>query len=62
MPIKEYVCTDCAYQFETVVKPGEAPDECPRCEGKQLQGCFSFPANYTIKGDNSASTRPKRKL
>jgi putative FmdB family regulatory protein len=36
MPIFEYVCRDCAHEFETIVQ-GAATPECPDCHGANLQ-------------------------
>lgn len=36
MPIYEYFCSDCENSFETLVKAGENPHECPRCHGAHL--------------------------
>jgi putative FmdB family regulatory protein len=36
MPIFEYVCTDCAHRFETIVRGAEQP-HCPACDGDHLE-------------------------
>ena len=36
MPILEYVCEDCAHQFETIVL-GSREAACPACESKRLE-------------------------
>jgi hypothetical protein len=47
--------------FEDVLFSQGEPTKCPLCGGVDgLQMKFSYPSNYTIGGDNSASIRPKR--
>jgi putative FmdB family regulatory protein len=36
MPILEYVCEDCAHQFETIVLGSREP-ACPACASKHLE-------------------------
>ncbi len=40
MPIYEYRCEDCGYQFETLVKNNEEVT-CPKCKGKNLTRLLS---------------------
>ena len=58
MPIYEWHCPYCSKDFETISKP-MAPAECPECRTKDCIRLISSHSNYEIKGDNSASTRPK---
>jgi putative FmdB family regulatory protein len=62
MPIFELECQDCKHKFESLMKDKDEIEhaECPKCESMDLQFCFSLFGGYSIKGDNSASVRPKR--
>lgn len=59
MPIRDFICEECGHQFEEIV--GFYDDvKCPHCEsGGNPKALPSAPGSYRIKGDNSASTRPK---
>jgi putative FmdB family regulatory protein len=46
MPLYEYSCTECAHQFEVLVRSGETP-ECPACHAKTLERRFSVFAAHT---------------
>ena len=60
-PLRDFTCLLCDVVFEDVLFSSGEELHCPLCgQADSLQMCFSFPANYTIKGDNSGSTRPKR--
>ena len=44
MPIYEYVCDQCAYEFETLQKMNDAPlSECPECAKSALRKKISAP-------------------
>jgi len=44
MPIYEYVCSDCAHEFEKLQKMSDAPlTDCPVCETKTLKKKISAP-------------------
>jgi len=44
MPIYEYVCSDCAHEFETLQKMSAAPlSACPACEKPALKKKISAP-------------------
>lgn len=54
----DFECTYCGHRFEELTWTGE-DIKCPKCGDtncKRLPNSVNF---YTIKGDNSASTRPK---
>ena len=36
MPILEYVCKECAHEFETIVQ-GARVAECPTCKSRELE-------------------------
>jgi len=36
MPILEYVCEECAHEFETIVQGARVP-ECPTCKSTHLE-------------------------
>ncbi len=40
MPLYEYRCAGCDYEFETLVRPGDVP-ECPKCKGTSLARLLS---------------------
>lgn len=61
MPLREYICRDCNYEFEEI---RSADDEykvipCSRCEDGSAEVVFSPIGGYHINGSNSGSTRPK---
>lgn len=62
-PIFEVQCADalCGHVFEVIAKNKEtlAEDACPQCGYSQLQLLLTSPGGYHIKGNNSASERPK---
>lgn len=60
MPLRDFECLDCGHKQEQLILGGEEVDCCQQCGSGQMQVCLSFPSNYTIAGDNSASVRPKR--
>jgi len=44
MPIYEYVCTDCAHEFEMLQKMSATPlSDCPACEKSTLRKKISAP-------------------
>jgi putative FmdB family regulatory protein len=58
MPIYRFECNECKQEFESISKPFE-PGQCPKCLTVNCTKLISSHSNYEIKGDNSASTRPK---
>ena len=56
MPIFEYVCENCDYEFEALVY-GNQKAECPKCHGKKLKTQLSVFA-VSGKGASSSSTTP----
>jgi putative FmdB family regulatory protein len=59
-PMREFECNHCGANFDTLVRTEADLSElqCPKCGATELQQMLSFASNYTIKGNNSASTRP----
>ncbi len=50
MPIYEYRCEKCGYEFETMQKVSEAPlRTCPQCAEEALRKKIS-PAGFRLKG------------
>lgn len=50
MPIYEYQCGSCEYQFETIQRISEAPlSECPACGSDSLKKLIS-PVAFRLKG------------
>jgi len=43
MPIYEYQCANCNHRFEYLVMGGHGPENCPECQGtnvnKQMSAC-----------------------
>lgn len=60
MPLLDLDCLACGAEIKDLIVRNEDDKVCPACGAQQLQQRFSFPANYTISGNNSASVRPKR--
>lgn len=62
MPIYEYLCSKCAYIFEEFVghNDPEAHAECPHCEAPTATRLPSAIGAYHIRGNNSASVRPRQ--
>jgi putative FmdB family regulatory protein len=54
MPIYEYHCTDCGKNFECLVFGQEAPENCPRCEGRNVQRMLSA-CGFVSKGSGGAT-------
>jgi putative FmdB family regulatory protein len=62
MPILSFECLDCHKQYDSLVRNEDDKQhlECPSCHSENWQQCLTYPSNYEIKGNNSASVRPKR--
>jgi len=45
MPIYEYICQSCGYEFEELLRGDEKPT-CPSCGKRQLKHQFSVPAAH----------------
>lgn len=61
-PLYPLNCTneECKHAWDSLAKnKDEAIEACPKCGSTQVQMGFSFPGNYSISGNNSASVRPK---
>lgn len=58
--IRDFKCEKCTEEFEALADDAEAPP-CPKCADSEfvVRGTPTAPAAYSIKGDNSASTKPK---
>jgi putative FmdB family regulatory protein len=61
-PLYDFECVSCHHRFESLLRKPEEISEvaCPQCGHEQLQMRFSAHAGYSIKGDNSASVRPRQ--
>jgi putative FmdB family regulatory protein len=61
MPLRDFFCYDCHKTFEALVRNSDEllEQKCIHCESTKLQLQLSAHSGYSIKGDNSASTRPK---
>jgi putative FmdB family regulatory protein len=60
-PLYSFKCTDCEHEFDEIFRLSENSDstDCPKCEGESFR-VLTAPKSYTIKGDNSASTTPRK--
>jgi len=52
MPIYEFVCPDCGYAFEDLVRAGERPD-CPECGSERAEKRFS---TFGVAGSAASAT------
>jgi putative FmdB family regulatory protein len=61
-PLYDFECVSCHHRFEALLrKPSEIADVvCTACGNTELQMRFSAIGGYSIKGDNSASVRPRQ--
>lgn len=62
MPLHDFICTDCAHQFEEFFRPGEpVPNKttCAHCDTNTAERLPSAHGGYAIRGNNSASVTPK---
>ena len=41
MPIYDYQCRTCGKEFEGLVRPQDAPPQCPACHGADLEKLLS---------------------
>jgi len=59
MPVYEYKCENCGYQFEELQKINDKPlTRCPKCQGK-LKKLFST-TNFKFKSGSPTKDEPKR--
>ena len=61
MPIYEYTCEHCNYNFDRLVTTGNAKVNCPLCQGKvkKLMSAFSVGASHGHTGGIPAAAAPK---
>ena len=59
-PLKDFQCNQCQAETKDFLYRSYDEIECPACGSKDVQLQFSYAANYTIGGDNSASVRPQK--
>jgi putative FmdB family regulatory protein len=60
MPIYEYQCSDCAWQFQKLVM-GRGEEEnllCPKCDGQNLKRLISRVAYHVSENDRLAAYNP----
>ncbi len=61
MPIYEYQCKSCGYEFESIQKISESPlKDCPECTKPELQKLVSA-AGFRLKGSGWYETDFKHK-
>jgi putative FmdB family regulatory protein len=56
MPLYEYTCRNCDYEFETLVPTAAAEKNvtCPKCEGVKVQRRWGLPAKPTAQSAATA--------
>lgn len=60
MPIFTYLCEVCSNLFDIIVNRDEENNQtCPDCGSDKMAKQLTSFSNYSIKGNNGASTRPK---
>lgn len=59
MPLFDFRCSDCGYEFERIVK-GASSIECPKC-GARAEKQISAPARPQLKGSGFYETDFKNK-
>ena len=59
MPLFEYACSQCASDFELLIRGSESP-QCPECGSSELEKQFSVPAAHTASGNQLPVCEPKR--
>jgi putative FmdB family regulatory protein len=55
MPIFEYICKECHYQFETLVYGKQEEAACPKCHATKLEPQLSVFA-VSAKGSSASSS------
>jgi putative FmdB family regulatory protein len=60
MPLFDFKCKSCGHEFEAIQKNDAETILCPSCNTWFCEKLLSKVGTYFIKGDNSASTRPKK--
>ncbi len=58
MPMYDFKCIDCEHTFEKICGLDDIP-ACPECTSEAVVKVLSGFGGYSIKGNNSASARPK---
>ena len=60
MPIRDFKCSKCEHEFESITTSLSHEDECPKCGSKEVElkpgGYMSL---YSIKGDAGSCTPVK---
>ena len=62
MPLHDFECVHCGLVMEGVLIRGEADLnelDCAKCGSTELQKLMSAHGGYAIRGNNSASQRPR---
>jgi len=61
MPLYDYKCKSCQEVTQSVMATwNDKLILCPKCGKSEAERMFPAPGGYSIKGDNSASVKPKR--
>lgn len=59
MPLKDVLCKECGHLWEEILNHWDDTPNCVQCDSTKTEKLLSAHAGYGIKGDNSASVRPK---
>lgn len=59
MPYYSFTCKKCEHVYTELCKMGESAP-CPECKSEDVKKNITAAGGYFMKGDNSASVRPKR--
>lgn len=59
MALKQFVCQDCDHEFEYLSLGKDDKPQCSNCQSLRVAYKPGGFGGYSIKGDNSASVRPK---
>lgn len=57
-PIKEFMCMECGFEYEDIVKIDEPHPSCPHCESQNVEKLVSSHGGYSMSSGGS-STRPR---
>jgi hypothetical protein len=60
MPLKDWTCLQCGLESEDVIVRSKDDEKCPGCGSDQIQLKLSMHGGYYIRGNNSASERPRQ--
>lgn len=59
MPIRDFKCSACKLEWETLVSSGDAPKECPDCKSTAIAQLPALVGGYKMYS-GGGSTRPRQ--